>query len=87
MLGEPPVLLHGVMSLTDNDDPPPATGGSAIKAVEVLMEQGVPEERIIFVNLVGYPVFSVRIVLNNSLNCVDCFPRGSHYLYIQVSST
>ncbi len=29
-----------------------ATGGSAIKAVEVLKEHGVPEERIIFVNLV-----------------------------------
>ena len=32
-----------------------ATGGSAIKAVEVLMEHGVPEERIIFVNLVSHP--------------------------------
>lgn len=32
---------------------PSATGGSAIKAVEVLMEHGVPEERIIFVNLVS----------------------------------
>jgi uracil phosphoribosyltransferase len=30
-----------------------ATGGSAIKAVEVLMEHGVPEERMIFVNLVS----------------------------------
>lgn len=30
-----------------------ATGGSAIKAVEVLMEHGVPEERIIFINLVS----------------------------------
>lgn len=29
-----------------------ATGGSAMKAVEVLMEHGVPEDRIIFVNLV-----------------------------------
>ena len=29
-----------------------ATGGSAIKAVEVLMEHGVPLERIIFINLV-----------------------------------
>ena len=29
-----------------------ATGGSAIKAVEVLIEHGVPEERIIFINLV-----------------------------------
>ena len=31
-----------------------ATGGSAIKAVEVLMEHGVPEERIIFINLVSH---------------------------------
>lgn len=29
-----------------------ATGGSAIKAVEVLTEHGVPEDRIIFINLV-----------------------------------
>jgi len=29
-----------------------ATGGSAIKAVEVLIEHGVPAERIIFINLV-----------------------------------
>ncbi|KAG6861496.1 hypothetical protein C0995_015923 [Termitomyces sp. Mi166 len=34
-------------------DPMLATGGSAMKAVEVLMENGVPEERIIFVNLVS----------------------------------
>ncbi|KAG8702428.1 Uracil phosphoribosyltransferase, synthesizes UMP from uracil [Ceratobasidium sp. 394] len=33
-------------------DPMLATGGSAIKAVEVLMEAGVPEERIMFLNLV-----------------------------------
>jgi uracil phosphoribosyltransferase len=31
----------------------PATGGSAMKAVEVLVEHGVPEERIIFINLVS----------------------------------
>ena len=30
-----------------------ATGGSAMKAVEVLTEHGVPEERIIFINLVS----------------------------------
>jgi uracil phosphoribosyltransferase len=36
-------------------DSPAATGGSAIKAVEVLIEHGVPEERIIFVNLVCIP--------------------------------
>ncbi|KAG6816912.1 hypothetical protein H0H87_001865 [Tephrocybe sp. NHM501043] len=32
-----------------------ATGGSAMKAVEVLMEHGVPEERIIFINLIASP--------------------------------
>ncbi|EIW62273.1 PRTase-like protein [Trametes versicolor FP-101664 SS1] len=36
-------------------DPMLATGGSAIKAVEVLKEHGVPEERIIFVNLIASP--------------------------------
>lgn len=34
---------------------PLATGGSAMKAVEVIMEHGVPEERIIFINLVSIP--------------------------------
>ncbi|KAF7313634.1 Uracil phosphoribosyltransferase [Mycena chlorophos] len=34
---------------------PSATGGSAMKAVEVLMENGVPEERIIFINLISAP--------------------------------
>lgn len=36
-------------------DPMLATGGSAIKAVEVLAEHGVPEERIIFINLISAP--------------------------------
>ncbi|KAF8590318.1 PRTase-like protein [Ramaria rubella] len=36
-------------------DPMLATGGSAIKAVEVLLAEGVPEERIIFVNLISAP--------------------------------
>jgi uracil phosphoribosyltransferase len=36
-------------------DPMLATGGSAIKAVEVLQEHGVPEERIIFINLISSP--------------------------------
>lgn len=36
-------------------DPMLATGGSAIKAVEVLISHGVPEERIIFLNLVASP--------------------------------
>jgi uracil phosphoribosyltransferase len=37
--------IHHVMSSQ-------ATGGSAMKAVEVLIEHHVPEERIIFINLV-----------------------------------
>ncbi|TFY53501.1 hypothetical protein EVJ58_g9421 [Rhodofomes roseus] len=37
------------------DSDPEATGGSAIKAVEVLMEHGVPEDRIIFINLISSP--------------------------------
>jgi len=36
-------------------DPMLATGGSAMKAVEVIMEHGVPEDRIIFINLVSAP--------------------------------
>lgn len=32
-----------------------ATGGSAIKAVEVLIDHGIPQERIIFLNLVSCP--------------------------------
>ncbi|KAL4241270.1 PRTase-like protein [Abortiporus biennis] len=36
-------------------DPMLATGGSAMKAVEVIMEHGVPEERIIFINLISSP--------------------------------
>ncbi|KAM0746550.1 PRTase-like protein [Meredithblackwellia eburnea MCA 4105] len=36
-------------------DPMLATGGSAIKAIEVLIANGVPEERILFLNLVASP--------------------------------
>ncbi|KAI0244734.1 hypothetical protein L0F63_003755, partial [Massospora cicadina] len=32
-----------------------ATGSSAIKAIEVLLNRGVPQERIIFLNLVCCP--------------------------------
>ncbi|KAF5374385.1 hypothetical protein D9758_004568 [Tetrapyrgos nigripes] len=39
-------------------DPMLATGGSAIKAVEVLLEEGVKEERILFVNLISSPLVS-----------------------------
>lgn len=36
-------------------DPMFATGGSAIMAVEVLISRGVPEERILFLNLIASP--------------------------------
>lgn len=36
-------------------DPMLATGGSALMAVEVLKSRGVPEERIIFLNIVSTP--------------------------------
>lgn len=36
-------------------DPMFATGGSAIMAVEVLMSRGVPEDRILFLNLIASP--------------------------------
>lgn len=36
-------------------DPMLATGGSVCKAIEVLKENGVPEEKIIFINLVSAP--------------------------------
>ncbi|KAJ2725179.1 Uracil phosphoribosyltransferase, synthesizes UMP from uracil [Coemansia sp. Benny D115] len=36
-------------------DPMLATGGSAIKCVEVLMDAGVKEERILFINLICAP--------------------------------
>jgi uracil phosphoribosyltransferase len=36
-------------------DPMLATGGSAIMAVEVLKAKGVPEERILFLNLIAAP--------------------------------
>merc|ERR1711974_94271 len=36
-------------------DPMLATGGSAIKAIECLLDQGVLEERIIFLNLIASP--------------------------------
>lgn len=36
-------------------DPMLATGGSALMAVEVLLSKGVPEERILFLNLIASP--------------------------------
>lgn len=48
-------------------DPMFATGGSAIMAVEVLKSRGVPEERILFLNLIASPE-GIR-------NFTDKFPR------------
>jgi len=36
-------------------DPMLATGGSATKAIEVLQEHGVPEDKIMFLNLIAAP--------------------------------
>lgn len=36
-------------------DPMLATGGSALMAVDVLRQKGVPEERILFLNLIASP--------------------------------
>ncbi|KEQ94624.1 hypothetical protein AUEXF2481DRAFT_40559 [Aureobasidium subglaciale EXF-2481] len=36
-------------------DPMLATGGSALMAVEVLRQKGVPEDRILFLNLIASP--------------------------------
>ena len=36
-------------------DPMLATGGSVCKAIEVLKENGVPEDKIIFINLISAP--------------------------------
>lgn len=44
-------------------DPMLATGGSAIKAIEVLLEHGVPENRIIFLNLIASPT-GIRSMLD-----------------------
>ena len=47
-----PCVARGSRLFVDLSMARTATGGSAIKAVEVLKEHGVPEERIIFINLV-----------------------------------
>jgi uracil phosphoribosyltransferase len=52
-----------------------ATGGSALKAVEVLKEHGVPEERIIFINLVCIVVFIFHITL--TIREIDCISWGA----------
>lgn len=54
-----------------------ATGGSAIKAVEVLLSHGVPENRIIFINLVGFHLsVSVLICSLYRNHCKISAPEG-----------
>ncbi|KAF9258047.1 PRTase-like protein [Marasmius fiardii PR-910] len=48
----PPDIAHRYVLLLD---PMLATGGSAMKAIQVLKEHQVPEERIIFINLISSP--------------------------------
>ncbi|KAJ1857902.1 hypothetical protein GGH12_002978 [Coemansia sp. RSA 1822] len=48
-------------------DPMLATGGSAIKCIEVLLEAGVREERILFVNLICAP--------EGALAMLELFPK------------
>lgn len=55
-------------------DPMLATGGSAMKAVEVLMEHGVPEDRIIFINLVRSTSVR-RFITDRSIIWLDLIPR------------
>ena len=50
-----------------------ATGGSAMKAVEVLKEHGVPEERMIFINLVATFVRGTFVALTS---CKIAAPEG-----------
>ena len=50
MLGQ--LLVHSSRSETQLT-PSVATGGSCMKAIEVLLSHGVKEERIIFLNLVS----------------------------------
>jgi len=48
----PPNIANQMVLLLD---PMLATGGSAIAAIDVLVEKGVPPERIIFINLLSCP--------------------------------
>jgi hypothetical protein len=60
-----------------------ATGGSAMKAVEVLIEHGVPEERIIFINLVSY--FFTAFRLDTYLESKDRLPRRTKNVLRKIS--
>ena len=62
-----------------------ATGGSAIKAVEVLLSHGVPENRIIFINLVRPISYFLKDFLTNSWK--DFLSRGPPELLFEISTT
>jgi uracil phosphoribosyltransferase len=47
----PGIDKHTVLLL----DPMLATGGSAIKAIDVLVDRGIPQEKIVFINLICCP--------------------------------
>lgn len=55
-----------------------------MKAVEVLMEHGVPEDRMIFINLVSY-ISSPKITLMSNFHPADFVPRGPPQLLWQIS--
>lgn len=54
-----------------------------MKAVEVLIEHGVPEERIIFINLVSplLPVYRI----DTKLGCTDCSPGRPKNILWEIS--
>jgi uracil phosphoribosyltransferase len=64
-------------------DPMLATGGSAMKAIEVLIGNGVPEERILFLNLVSSPE-GIQAVCDK-FKKVSCGLSASAYLSLHRS--
>lgn len=73
------------LALTRVVNRPLATGGSAIKAVEVLMGHGVPEDRIIFINLVRRTCWAFR--RSRVVSSEDLLSRRTCERLRQVSPT
>lgn len=79
-------------------DPMFATGGSAMMAIDILKAKGVPEERILFLNIIASPEgvgnFSkkfpkVRVVtsfIDQGLNEKKSVPRSGFQLLLMVSA-
>ena len=61
-----------------------ATGGSAIKAVEVILEHGVPEDRIIFINLVR--IVGMYETGRGRPYCVYSRSLGPVIVHVQIAS-